>query len=58
MQVGYPLHRVRRDENGALGGHDGSPEYAPQACEASLRRLGGEAINLHYLHKTGVTKCP
>jgi aryl-alcohol dehydrogenase-like predicted oxidoreductase len=30
---------------------DGRPEYVRQACEASLRRLGVEVIDLLYLHR-------
>ena len=30
---------------------DGRPDYVPQACEASLRRLGVEAIDLYYIHR-------
>src|SRR3954454_12164699 len=30
---------------------DSSPEYAKQACEASLRRLGLDHIDLYYLHR-------
>jgi len=30
---------------------DGKPEYVRQACEASLRRLGVEVIDLYYLHR-------
>jgi len=30
---------------------DGRPEYVPQACEASLRRLGVDVIDLYYLHR-------
>ncbi len=30
---------------------DGSPEYAPLACEASLRRLKTDVIDLYYLHR-------
>jgi aryl-alcohol dehydrogenase-like predicted oxidoreductase len=30
---------------------DGRPEYVRQACEASLRRLGVEKIDLYYLHR-------
>ena len=30
---------------------DGRPEYVPLACEASLRRLQTEAIDLYYLHR-------
>jgi aryl-alcohol dehydrogenase-like predicted oxidoreductase len=35
------------------GGRDvnGHPDYVPQACEASLRRLGVEMIDLFYLHR-------
>jgi aryl-alcohol dehydrogenase-like predicted oxidoreductase len=29
---------------------DGRPEYAPEAAEASLRRLGVDVIDLYYLH--------
>ncbi len=30
---------------------DGRPEYVARACEASLTRLGVEAIDLYYLHR-------
>ncbi|MGH7825120.1 MAG: aldo/keto reductase [Candidatus Binatia bacterium] len=30
---------------------DGRPEYVPQACEASLRRLETDYIDLYYLHR-------
>jgi aryl-alcohol dehydrogenase-like predicted oxidoreductase len=30
---------------------DGRPEYVMQACEASLKRLGIEVIDLYYLHR-------
>jgi len=30
---------------------DGSPAYVKQACEASLKRLGREVIDLYYLHR-------
>jgi len=30
---------------------DGSPEYARRACEASLRRLKTEYLDLYYLHR-------
>jgi aryl-alcohol dehydrogenase-like predicted oxidoreductase len=32
-------------------GVDGRPEHVRAACEASLRRLGVEAIDLYYLHR-------
>ena len=34
---------------------DGRPEYVPRACEASLKRLGVEAIDLYYLHRVDPT---
>jgi aryl-alcohol dehydrogenase-like predicted oxidoreductase len=30
---------------------DSSPEYAVQACDASLKRLGVDVIDLYYLHR-------
>ncbi len=38
-------------ENGYPNGVDGSPEYAHRACDASLRRLGVDHIDLYYLHR-------
>jgi aryl-alcohol dehydrogenase-like predicted oxidoreductase len=32
-------------------GFNGRPEYVPQACDASLKRLGVDAIDLYYLHR-------
>jgi aryl-alcohol dehydrogenase-like predicted oxidoreductase len=32
-------------------GYNGRPEYVPRACEASLRRLGVDVIDLYYLHR-------
>jgi aryl-alcohol dehydrogenase-like predicted oxidoreductase len=37
--------------DGADWGLDGSPEYLRRACEASLRRLGVEAIGLYQHHR-------
>jgi aryl-alcohol dehydrogenase-like predicted oxidoreductase len=39
--------------NGADGkqGVDGSPAYVQRACEASLKRLGIETIDLYYQHR-------
>jgi aryl-alcohol dehydrogenase-like predicted oxidoreductase len=34
---------------------DGRPEYAAAACEASLRRLGTDVIDLYYLHRLDPT---
>ena len=30
---------------------NGRPDYVPQACDASLRRLGIDVIDLYYLHR-------
>ncbi|MFO7754979.1 MAG: aldo/keto reductase [Bacteroidales bacterium] len=38
------------DENGDLD-VDGSPGYVQKACEASLKRLGTDHIDLYYLHR-------
>ncbi|MCG8510661.1 MAG: aldo/keto reductase [Rhodospirillales bacterium] len=35
---------------------DNSPEYARSACEASLRRLGVERIDLYYVHRIERTR--
>jgi aryl-alcohol dehydrogenase-like predicted oxidoreductase len=41
-----------RGPNGERGvGVDGRPEYVPAACEASLKRLGIDAIDLYYQHR-------
>jgi aryl-alcohol dehydrogenase-like predicted oxidoreductase len=36
---------------GGANGVDGSPAYIAQACEASLRRLGVEVLDLYYQHR-------
>ena len=38
-------------EQGTPGRIDSSPEYARRACEASLRRLAVDHIDLYYLHR-------
>ncbi|HKK07455.1 MAG TPA: aldo/keto reductase, partial [Gemmatimonadota bacterium] len=40
-----------RSEDGGFLGIDGRPEYVRQACEASLRRLGVDHIDLYYQHR-------
>jgi aryl-alcohol dehydrogenase-like predicted oxidoreductase len=41
-----------RGPNGERGaGFNGHPDYVPQACDASLKRLGIDAIDLYYLHR-------
>jgi aryl-alcohol dehydrogenase-like predicted oxidoreductase len=42
---------VRDPANPGARGVDGSPAYVRAACEASLRRLGVEQIDLYYLHR-------
>ncbi len=39
------------DHKGATVGRNGRPDYAHKACEASLRRLQTETIDLYYLHR-------
>jgi aryl-alcohol dehydrogenase-like predicted oxidoreductase len=40
-----------RGEDGAWLGLNGRPEYVRQACDASLRHLGVEQIDLYYQHR-------
>lgn len=40
-----------RDTDGRHSGIDGSPSYVRKACDASLRRLGTEVIDLYQLHR-------
>ena len=42
---------VRDPANPAARGINGRPEYVRQACEASLRRLGIDHIDLYYQHR-------
>ena len=39
------------DEKGAFAGVNGRPHYVRQACDASLRRLGVDVIDLYYQHR-------
>jgi len=39
------------DEQGKVVGRNGSPQYVREACEASLRRLDVETIDVYYLHR-------
>src|SRR4029077_8100547 len=36
---------------GGANGVDGSPAYVQQACEANLKRLGVDTIDLYYQHR-------
>ncbi len=40
-----------RDEEGNFLGINGRPEYVKAACEASLKRLGVDHIDLYYQHR-------
>lgn len=40
-----------RGENGQFLGINGKPDYVRSACEASLRRLGTDTIDLYYQHR-------
>jgi len=43
-----------RGEKGEFLGVRGDPEYVAQACDASLRRLGVDVIDLYYQHRVDV----
>jgi len=40
-----------RGPDGQRGGTNSSPDYVPVACEASLKRLGTDVIDLYYQHR-------
>jgi aryl-alcohol dehydrogenase-like predicted oxidoreductase len=42
---------MRRGADGSFLGISGRPEYVIEACDASLRRLGVETIDLYYQHR-------
>src|SRR5262249_30887173 len=42
---------VRSAENRMLRGIDGSPDYIRKACDASLKRLGVDHVDLYQLHR-------
>jgi aryl-alcohol dehydrogenase-like predicted oxidoreductase len=44
-----------RSEDGGFLGVNGKPEYVRKACEASLRRLGVDHIDLYYQHRVDKT---
>jgi aryl-alcohol dehydrogenase-like predicted oxidoreductase len=44
-----------RGPGGQRGGVNGKPDYVPVACEASLKRLGVETIDLYYIHRIDPT---
>jgi len=42
---------IVRDADGTRRGLSGRPEYVRQACDASLKRLGIDTIDLYYQHR-------
>jgi aryl-alcohol dehydrogenase-like predicted oxidoreductase len=50
VQIATKFGNVRGPD-GAYLGVNGRPEYVKEACEASLRRLGVETIDLYYQHR-------
>ncbi len=44
-----------RTEDGGFVGINGKPEYVHKACDASLRRLGVDHIDLYYQHRVDKT---
>lgn len=46
---------VLRGEDGSFVGVSGRPEYVRAACDASLRRLGVDHIDLYYQHRVDPT---
>lgn len=42
---------ILQDADGGITGRNARPAYVKEACEASLRRLGRETIDLYYLHR-------
>jgi aryl-alcohol dehydrogenase-like predicted oxidoreductase len=44
-----------RGPGGQRGGVNGKPDYVPVACEASLKRLEIETIDLYYIHRIDPT---
>jgi aryl-alcohol dehydrogenase-like predicted oxidoreductase len=46
---------VRDKNNPALRAISGKPDYVKKSCEASLKRLGTDNIDLYYLHRIDVS---
>jgi len=46
---------VRKKEDPAFRGICGRPDYVRQSCEASLKRLGVDVIDLYYIHRVDKT---
>jgi aryl-alcohol dehydrogenase-like predicted oxidoreductase len=48
--IGTKFGRVFDESTRTISGNDGSPEHVRSACEASLRRLGTDRIDLYQFH--------
>jgi len=46
---------IMRAADGTVTGISGEPEYVVQSCEASLKRLGIDVIDLYYQHRVDPT---
>jgi len=44
-----------RSQDGGWLGVNGKPDYVQQSCEASLKRLGVDVIDLYYQHRVDPT---
>ncbi len=42
---------IRRGEDGSFQGLSNDPKYIAEACDASLKRLGVDVIDLYYMHR-------
>ncbi|NWG71026.1 MAG: aldo/keto reductase [Parvularculaceae bacterium] len=42
---------IRRNADGSLAGLSNDPDYIRQACDASLKRLKVDVIDLYYMHR-------
>jgi aryl-alcohol dehydrogenase-like predicted oxidoreductase len=51
VEIATKFGVVRKKEDPTYRAVDGSPGYVRSACEASLRRLGVETIDLYYQHR-------
>ena len=56
-RLGRAGHQVRqrRGTDGAFLGINGRPEHVRHACDASLKRLGVDTIDLYYQHRVDAT---
>jgi aryl-alcohol dehydrogenase-like predicted oxidoreductase len=49
--VATKFGNIRGPNGERAAGFNGSPDYVPRACDASLKRLGIEMIDLYYIHR-------